>query len=72
MGVEEKLYTMKFFGPRVERLEGTFGGGIFEDCTFEGIKVGVGGELDFKIAEEWADHNERAFDRACSRAWGGW
>lgn len=63
---------MKFFGPRVERLEGTFGGGIFEDCTFEGVKVGVGGEFDFKIAEEWADRNERAFDCACSRAWGGW
>lgn len=30
LGVEKKLYTMKLLGPRVEILEGTFGGGIFE------------------------------------------
>ena len=72
LGVDNKLYTMKFFGPRVEKLEGTFGGGIFEDCTFEGIKVGVGNELNVDIAEEWADRNEHAYDRACRRAWGGW
>jgi hypothetical protein len=64
---------VKWFGPKVNKLEGAFRGGLFEDCTFTGVKVGIGMELeDIDIAEEWADRNEDAYDRAARRRWGGW
>ncbi|KAE9365025.1 hypothetical protein N431DRAFT_549363 [Stipitochalara longipes BDJ] len=56
---DRKIYPMKFFGPRAEKLEGTFG------C----VKVSIGGVVDVNIAEAWADRNERAYERARVDRW---
>jgi hypothetical protein len=66
---DKRLFKMKFFGPKVEKLEGTFGGDMFEDCMFTGVKVGVGGEVDIDISEEWSERNEGAYESARVGRW---
>jgi len=62
---DEDLYEIKWYGPRVEKLKGTFGGSFFDECSFTGVKVGICGELDdIDIADEWASRNEQAHTRA--------
>jgi hypothetical protein len=66
---EKRLFKMRFHGPKVEKLEGTFGGDFLEDCTFVGVKVGVKCEDDINIAEEWAERNEDAHESARVGRW---
>ncbi|KAK8100459.1 hypothetical protein PG999_010833 [Apiospora kogelbergensis] len=66
LGSEEDLYHIKWYGPRVEKLKGTFGASFLGDsCTITGVKIGVGADLeDMIISNEWANRNERAHARA--------
>ncbi|KAK7936029.1 hypothetical protein PG985_001524 [Apiospora marii] len=58
---DQRLFEVKWYGPRAEKLKGTFGGDFVKDCTFTGVKIGVGADLeDINIAEEWTDRNEHA------------
>lgn len=66
---DKTLFKMRFYGPKVEKLEGTFGGDFLEDCTFVGVKVGVTREDDIDIAEEWAERNEGAYKSARVGRW---
>jgi hypothetical protein len=70
---DDKLYNVKFSGPRAEKLQGIFSDSAVSDCTFTGVKTSVRAELDNNdIAEEWADRNERASEPASRRHFGGW
>jgi hypothetical protein len=60
---------MKFFGPKVEKLETVFGGDLFKDCRFMGVKADVGGKIDIDIAEEWAERNESSYESARVGRW---
>jgi hypothetical protein len=67
---DRKIYSLKFFGPRAEKLEGTFGCGFMKDSAFTGVKVGVARNASIDIAEAWADRNERAYEHARVGRWG--
>jgi hypothetical protein len=70
LGSDEKPYSVKWFGPRVTKLEGTFGSDMLKDCKFTGIKIGVGSELEkIDIAEEWANRNESGYEYARRARW---
>ncbi|KAI9046827.1 hypothetical protein LZ554_008908 [Drepanopeziza brunnea f. sp. 'monogermtubi'] len=55
---DAKSYTITFCAPAGRTLQGTFGGSAFGDCTFTGVKVGVGGHPEIDISEEWAKRDE--------------
>ncbi|KAK7967969.1 uncharacterized protein PG986_002246 [Apiospora aurea] len=56
---DKEPYEIKWYGPQVKKLKGTFGGSFIADCSFTGVKIGTGAELDdIDIAEEWASLNE--------------
>ncbi|KAK8034118.1 hypothetical protein PG993_009113 [Apiospora rasikravindrae] len=58
---DERPFEFKWYGPQVKKLKGTFGGDFLEDCSFTGVKIGVGADLeDFDIAEEWSSLKEHA------------
>ncbi|KAK8064090.1 hypothetical protein PG996_008742 [Apiospora saccharicola] len=58
---DEGLFEIKWYGPRAEKLKGTFGGDFLDNCTFTGVQIGVGADLeDIDIAEEWDNRNEHA------------
>lgn len=58
---DQNVYEIKWYGPRVERLKGKIGSTHFKACTFTGVKIGAGAELEeIDIAEEWASRNEHA------------
>ncbi|KAK8856051.1 hypothetical protein PGQ11_011963 [Apiospora arundinis] len=68
LGSDGRLFEVKWYGPRVEKLKGTFGADFVDDCSFTGVKIGVGADLEeIDIADEWADRNERAYTRASRR-----
>ncbi len=48
-----EVYRITFSGPHGMRLRGSFGGGCFEDCDFEGWKVGAAREPTADVKRAW-------------------
>lgn len=61
---DEELYNIKFYGPRVTKLEATVGGDVSQDFKLTATRVAIGTE-SIDIAKQWADQYERAYDRGC-------
>jgi hypothetical protein len=63
LGSDEHVHTLTFYGRKGRQLMGNFGGVGFvkgTECTFTGVKVGMGGSTSLDIEEEWANRNEAA------------
>jgi hypothetical protein len=69
LGSDDDLYSITFYGPKGRTLKGKFGGSAFGDCTFTGVKVGIGGSGSIDIAEEWASRNYAAYEEARTGRW---
>jgi hypothetical protein len=65
---DKKMYSLTFSGIGGTELAGTFGCDLVEDCEFTGKKVSMGGK-SIDIGKEWADRNERAYERAETGRW---
>ncbi|CAK7212295.1 hypothetical protein SCUCBS95973_001415 [Sporothrix curviconia] len=72
LGSDEDEYHISFYGPRVHKIKGTFGGGPVGACTFMGFKTGVGADLTdrFNLKYEWERYSQEAYDRASVARWG--
>ncbi|CAK7241277.1 MAG: hypothetical protein STHCBS139747_002737 [Sporothrix thermara] len=70
LGSDDQAFEITFFGPRVDRLEGTIGGGFLIDCTFTGIKTGPGAKPGkFDLLREWLARSEEAYEYAQQARW---
>ena len=75
VGSDKNLTSITFSGQGGAKLSGTIECEYVQGCEFTGIKMEMGGPQEasrIKIEEEWRELNERAYDRECTRRWGGW
>ncbi|XTI94725.1 hypothetical protein V2W45_1441463 [Cenococcum geophilum] len=75
VGSDKNSTSITFSGQGGAKLSGTIECEYVQGCKFTGVKMEMGDPREasrVKIEEEWRELNERAYDRECTRRWGGW